>query len=618
MNSLPKPLALRDWPSFAREPWIDARGEIQLSDDKRHALGRYLAWLREKALPLDSTESDPLLRYLAALRARVVTKPGFYASLCHLVTALTKVHPKTNWDWLRAWRHAWRLEFMPPPNERTGDLGFAPLPFSQWPTETQRLWGTQVPAEWGRQKRLSYRAAYGRLITFCQRQRREVRHDRSTLQAYVAHLGARLPATGHTHVHALQVALAILFPAGDWSWLADRARAMRPHGAEPARCKRHRMLSLAFEEWPAENQQHWLAAISPPAATSRLAQVRRRRQELQGRSADRSGRSRRRVRKSPHCWSEALLKSAEYAYGSFLKTMRDLGEPEASPTPQTVAQWVEHMCTRMTVFSAGNRLHDLGFALRILRPREDWAWLGRDAELLHEAGSPAHDKFAEVVDIAEIREAAVARMRRVEQKSKTVKTALEFQDGLIMLLLSYRPVRRRNLAETRLGVSLIVDAGFTSGRLLYERTKAGNRYEAELPRKLMPWLKSFLATYRPLLAGTNTGNAAWLSREGTPLTAKRIWRRIRRATEQELGKPLTLHRFRDCLASTVSEIAPEHIDDAAHLFGHRRLRPVRRSQRRLPAIETYRQCSGTAAAARKLARIEDRHRLPGRAGTHKR
>jgi hypothetical protein len=532
VNSLPKPLPLRIWSDFARKPWINRRSKLELSEDKRHALGRYLAWLETEGLPLDSTKQGPLLRYLAALEARIATKPGFYAALCHLMTALTTIHPVTDWDWLRDWRRCWRLQFMPSLKESVGDLGFAPLPFAKWPLETKKLWQTQVPAEWSQQKQVSYRSAYGRFLGYCAYRSRAVDHERATLEGYLTHLAARLPKTSHSHARALQVTLAVLFPAGDWSWLVDRARALRPNPSKIVRNKPGRVLSLAFEHWPPEDQERWRRAVTSPNPTSRLEQVRRRHRDLQASPADRPGRAepRRRVRKPPHCWSKALLASAEYAYGSFLKIMQNLGRADAGVTPETVALWVDAIRGRITTFSAGNRVHDLGFALRILKPLEDWSWLSRDAELLHEAGSPTHNKLAEIVDIPEIRNAAIHRLRRVERLPKTVKAALEFQDGIIILLLSYRPVRRRNLAETRLGINLIVDANVTFGTLVYERTKAGHRYEAELPLRLLPWLKLFLEVYRPLLAGDGSGSAAWLSTAGTPLSAKRIWRRIRRAT----------------------------------------------------------------------------------------
>jgi integrase len=162
---------------------------------------------------------------------------------------------------------------------------------------------------------------------------------------------------------------------------------------------------------------------------------------------------------------------------------------------------------------------------------------------------------------------------------------------------------------------LVVDQAFRSGRLIYESTKAGNRYEAVLPDKLLPWLRRFIEVYRPILAGPGVTDEAWLSREGGPLSAGQLQRRIRRATQQELGKPISLHLFRDCLATTVSEIAPERIEDAARILGHRQARDSgRKSRHQLPAIEYYRQVSATTLAGRKLAALQEPYRLHRRQG----
>ena len=265
------------------------------------------------------------------------------------------------------------------------------------------------------------------------------------------------------------------------------------------------------------------------------------------------------------------MRSARYAYGSFIKVMHDLGR-DRTVTPDAVGIWVEGMLARMSLRSVGNRTRDLWYAMRVLHPQRDWRWLWEDAEILYEEACPVRSKLSKICDISDIRRAAIARMRRAEAKPKTTATALEFQDGFVMLLLSYRPVRRRNLAETRLAINLVFDQAFRSGQLLYERTKAGNRYEAVLPDKVLPWLRRFIEVYRPILAGPGVTDEAWLSREGGPLSASQLQRRIRRATEEELGKPISLHLFRDCLATTVSEIAPERIEDAARILGHREVR----------------------------------------------
>jgi integrase/recombinase XerD len=313
--------------------------------------------------------------------------------------------------------------------------------------------------------------------------------------------------------------------------------------------------------------------------------------------------------KAPHLWSAATIRSAQQAYGSFLKYVSDHWSSN-DVTPEAVALWAEDMLSRMTALSAGNRVRDLWYALRLMYPERDWRWLGEDAASLLSEATPTREKQSSMADVKEIRRAAISRMRRAETRPKTSTTALEFQDGFIMLLLAYRPIRRRNLAETRLGVNLIVDDAFNSGRLIYEKTKSGRYYDVVLPEVVLHWLRRLVEVYRPILIGPRTTDEAWLSRQGTPLSADQLRRRICKATERELGKRISLHRFRDCLATTVSEIAPEHIEDAARVLGHRDMPAHRqRTPQRLPAIEFYRQVSGSTHAAGKLADILQQYRV---------
>jgi hypothetical protein len=133
---------------------------------------------------------------------------------------------------------------------------------------------------------------------------------------------------------------------------------------------------------------------------------------------------------------------------------------------------------------------------------------------------------------------------------------------------------------------------------------------------VLPWLRRFIEVYRPILTGPGVTDEAWLSQEGGPLSASQLQRRIRRATQEELGKPISLHLFRDCLATTVSELAPERIEDAARILGHRQARDSgRKSRHQLPAIEFYRQVSATTLAGRKLAALQEPYRVHRRQGT---
>jgi hypothetical protein len=506
------------------------------------------------------------------------------------------------------------------PYERA--LCFSAAPFASWPTELRCAWSGSVPSEWSQSRQKLYRRAYGLFRAYCARMRQHIDHSQETISAYGSYLYKFAPMRANQSLFRLHVALTMLFPAEDWSWLAQETRKRRAQFRPPRRPRipgpRHGdRLSLSFEDWPEDDRERWQRGLAAPnPASTRLEHYTERRRHLaRDRSgADAAARDRRPCAKVPYQWSAATVRSAQYAYGSFIKAMLDLGR-DRTVTPDAVATWVEGMLSRMSLRSVANRTRDLWYAMRVLHPQRDWRWLREDAETLCEEAGPVCDKLSRIADIRDIRRAAIARMRRAEAKPKTTATALEFQDGFVMLLLSYRPVRRRNLAETRLGVNLVFDQAFRSGRLLYESTKAGNRYEAVLPDKLLPWLRRLVEVYRSILAGPRITDEAWLSREGAPLSAGQLQRRIRRATQAELGKPISLHLFRDCLATTVSEIAPERIEDVARLLGHRQARNTsRNSAHQLPAIEFYRQVSATTLAGRKLAALQEPYRIRRRRG----
>jgi hypothetical protein len=607
MTALPKPLPLAQWPDSARTPRADASGTLSVPEHRRIALGRFLAWLSDRGLALDTTDEPIVRAYLDALQAGAHARSYVYISLCHLIAALERVHPQTDWRWLRAWRRQWRRAVLTPAPAETSHrkLAFAPVPFAWWPQDLQERWRANAPAHWAAFQHRYYQDAYGRFRAFCAQESRPVEPTRATLEAYAEHVAARLAVAAPQYLHALRVALTVLWPGNDVAWLVARARRLRPARKPRPHAPPRRTLSVAFADWPRRDQERWTQAVTPPAAApGHLMRLRGRRAQLDGRAVHGDARPTRRA-KPPYLWSKATLRSAAYAYGAYLHATGPRSGSAITVTPDGIARWVGRMLARMTRFSAGNRVRFLASVMRVLHPDHDWRWLADDAALLLEDAPAKRNKLAIIADVAEIRRAAVARMRRAQRRLNGPAPALEFQDGLIMLLLSYRPLRRRNLAEARLGVHIQAGADVHTGRLVFKDSKSGEPYEAPLPARLGPWFKIFLDTYRPILAGPAVTDEAWGSLWGTPLSGAQIYRRIARATEQELGKRLPLHLFRDCLATTVSVIAPEHIEDAARVLGHRA--PAggpRRAGTRLAAIETYRQLSGSAVAARALAVIQ--------------
>jgi len=565
-------------------------------------------------LPLDAVDEQSILDHLGVLEQHHRGKEAFYIAAGHLIAALAWVHPGEDWDWLRRWRLDWRLAaFSRRKQVRPDqDLPFSAVPFPQWPRKLRDAWCAGAPAEWRGLTGHGYRRAYGRFLAYCAAMNLPVEDTRQRLETYADFLLAAAPATIDHHLRLLHGALAVLAPAADWSWLLERKRALAVRPAAPRRRSARETqpaLSLPFATWPAADRELWERRLAPPPSGSRLEHATRRRCALGGTATVDPDQTVRRG-KPPHRWSAATIRSARYAYGAFLKAMQDLGR-DRSVTPASVAAWVEGMLGRITSLSLGNRVRDLHAALRILHPDRDWRWLQADVGLLLEEARPSREKVPHLAPIGDIRKAALRRMARAEQAPRTVRNALRFQDGFLLLLLAYRPVRCRNLAATRLGIDLVFASDFKTGRLRYAETKNGEPYDAPLPERLLPWARKLVTLFRPLLAGPQAGDAAWLSRLGTPLSDGQLRRRIARASEEEVGKRITPHLFRDCLATSVSETAPERIEDAARLLGHRTPpRPGKgRGHARTPAIETYRQVSGSTAAGRRLAALQDLYRV---------
>jgi integrase/recombinase XerC len=568
--------------------------------------------LRQRDLPLDCTEREPIINRLQEIQREHRSVPAIYANITYLIGALAKMHPTDDWEWLCEWRLDWRRRAWPVKDGRAGsrNLPFAPENSHRWPRQLRQAWNRNWPSTWPIWRDRRYRPAYGLYRAYCRHIGVIAEPERQTLTAYAEFLAVHMPQSVGLELTRLFNALTVLYPDAPWSWLLElKGTVARPSRSPLAetRLQRTPEQSIPFRRWPLDEQRRWGEALRNRGAATRLERSRHRRKD---KSFSRRPRKRTRVVKTPDQWRPATLRTAEECYASYLKSASELGANNAAPTEPSVAHWVEGMSQRgLASRSLVNRVAGLRAAMRILYPDQDWAWLERDITILAEEAEPARDKLSRIADIADIRQAAIARMRHIERMPLTPKAALAYQDGLVMLLLSYRPVRCRNLAETRLGINLIFDEAFTQGRLSYHQTKTGVRYEVPLPSAVLLRLRKFVSTYRPMLACDTSSDHAWLSVDGRPLSSHRLCQRIARATEKALGIRITPHLFRDCLATTISEIAPEHIEDAARLLGHHWPSEERRDENFKPMIETYRQRSGSTKAARELATLQANYQI---------
>jgi integrase/recombinase XerD len=243
-------------------------------------------------------------------------------------------------------------------------------------------------------------------------------------------------------------------------------------------------------------------------------------------------------------------------------------------TPELVRSFIKHLeelgnSTRTQLC----RLQELGEMAKVFSPEADWSFINKIASRVRAKNVPARDKSNLRLsdDLLELGLELMTQARNINGR----KAAVLFRDGLIIAFLALVPVRRRNLADFKMGRNLI-DRSQTLLIIFDEsETKTHAPIEVEWPECLIDPLEEYLTTHRPLLESKHgrwykpADDFLWLSQDGSPLTQMAIYDRIRERTRVKFGNALNPHLFRDAAATTMAIADPAHVRLAAPLLGHR-------------------------------------------------
>lgn len=355
------------------------------------------------------------------------------------------------------------------------------------------------------------------------------------------------------------------------------SRGRNAHGASPLR----RCLPVAF--WPAEDQRLWALA--------------RRRGDPFDPGGQRAGHrpiTNTKVEKGYGRWLTFVGSTSEF--GALLPAADSI-------TPGQVKAYVEHLRTlgnsSNTVLS---RLQELGDMAKALAPTTDWSWIRRIASRVRAQGAPAHDKRARLVPSDALLSLGIDLMDQAATAATTRMAAMAFRDGLMIALLSLRPLRRRNLRELALGRSLIRTAAGWAIRLTADETKTHMDIEWPWPAALCDALETYLAEHRPRLMVCESrwrreiGPALWVSSHGSPMTEMAIYDMIAERTRRAFGHVINPHLFRDSAATTMAIRDPVHVRIAAPLLGHKNFATTERYYQQAQMLSAHRQYSAALSA----------------------
>jgi len=426
------------------------------------------------------------------------------------------------------------------------------------------------------------------------------RTNSADVAAYIAHLqivnrGYSIP----TRVQQLGNAMRAIAPESDWTWIVRDAERLRgqtiPARKRPPAPSRpvkppvdaaRRCVPVA--EWPAIDQAAWAAALRPGAPL-----------EPGGLAAR---------------WAPATRRKVENGYGRWLTWLVARGEldselaPGARVNPDNVAAYVEDLCVVNRGYTIQGRVQELGNAMRAMAPESDWGWLLRGADRVRSQTVPARNKRARLRSPEELVALGERLMGEADAGDATLESAVRYRNGLVIAFLAYRPNRARNLTMMALGQHLVRRNDGWSLVFADTETKTGQPLDQTFPTALEPRLERYLAVYRPILltrggrqpAGPMT--ALWVSQNATAMIYDSIAYWVRRNTREAFGVALSPHLFRDCAATSIAIVNPEHVRDAAGILGQSSLATAERYYNQAQGVEAGRRYHDTLAVIKKGSR----------------
>lgn len=280
-------------------------------------------------------------------------------------------------------------------------------------------------------------------------------------------------------------------------------------------------------------------------------------------------------------WRPPTIKGCERGYGVLLGWLATNGQlnPNLHPcdriTKDLIKAFVLEYRVGRSELTVAATIRNLAYMLRACSPPHGVEWLTKLAHRMVNRAVPSRPKLprmARVIDVDLLAERLMsASLQQLRQGQRS--GAVTYRDGLMIALLINRPMRLRNLASLRIGHSFIIDD--FGMRMIFppKETKKGVPLDWSVPERLELAVLTYIGEVRHglLKPGIDDEGWFWIGRRGRRMPDTDISIRVTKTTRKYLGRDLSPHLFRDCVATEITLERPEQIGISKHLLGHMRL-----------------------------------------------
>ena len=310
-------------------------------------------------------------------------------------------------------------------------------------------------------------------------------------------------------------------------------------------------------------------------------------------------------------WRQKTMRTVMAGYGRWLTFLECNGEldrdegPGERLTPDRLRAYIAELAASVAPFTLRNRIRDLGQALRVMAPEHDFPYLRRAIARLKARARPKKVKRVRMRPTQELIALGLKLMNRAEQGevARPLWRAAMFRDGLMIVMLACRPLRRSNIASLRIGHDLISHEGEYRMRLEGSEMKNHRAFEQPLPAELLPLLDHYINHYRPQLLGNAEQDYLWITWRGEPLAETGVYEVVTKRTREAFGVEISPHLFRDCAVTTLGEIDPTLLALAPSLLHHTDLRTAEKHYDHARDYHAVAQWQNNVQVMRKAAKI---------------
>lgn len=305
------------------------------------------------------------------------------------------------------------------------------------------------------------------------------------------------------------------------------------------------------------------------------------------------------------CWSSAHANSVLVALLRWVSHCQQNAVP-LLPTGTSLDNYAEKISKSASVRTAADYLGRILSGIRIVAPEISsdacshvaLFWAERAAD----AGAPTKTG-AQLVGAKAIYDLGIDLIEQARRRPlRGLHAARDFRNGLLLAIGIALPQRARALSaltfDHTLRVSdtpsfhVTIPAAFLK---LPESQKGGEPYDREIANEsLAAALREYRMGYRPIFDEGNSLFPSTLAR-GCSISEKQIGRLAGDLTQKAFGTRVSIHRFRDNVATTASEILSASGRGASKLLDHRCEATTRRH---------YDHATGLAATAEFVKVLE--------------